>query len=74
MKLKKKEEGSMDTLILLEVGIEYPQEEIQRQSVEVRLSKRPSRDCSSQGSISYTVTMPRYHCVCQQVRADRRLK
>ena len=44
MKLKKKEDQSVDTLVLLRRGNKIPMEEIQRQSVEQRLRERPSRD------------------------------
>jgi hypothetical protein len=49
MKLKKKEDQSMDTLVLLRRGTKYPWEKIQRQSVEQRLKERPSRDCPTWG-------------------------
>jgi hypothetical protein len=39
MKLKKKEDQSVDTLILLRKGAKYPWEELQRQSVEQRLKE-----------------------------------
>jgi hypothetical protein len=44
MKLKKKEDQSIDIWSFLEGGTKYPLEEIQRQSVEQRLKERPSRD------------------------------
>jgi hypothetical protein len=47
-------------------------EEIQRQRVEQRLKKRPSKDCLIWGSI-YTVTKSKHYCGCQQVLADRSL-
>jgi hypothetical protein len=43
-KLKKKEDQSVDTLILLKRGNKIPKE-LQRQSVEQRLKELPSRDC-----------------------------
>jgi hypothetical protein len=43
MKLKKKEDQSMDTLVLLRRGTKYSWEEIQRHSVEQRLKERSSR-------------------------------
>jgi hypothetical protein len=73
IKLKKKEDQSVDTLVLLRRGNKYPWEEIQRQSVEPRLKEWPSRDCPTWGSIPYTVSKPRHYCGCQQVLADRSL-
>jgi hypothetical protein len=52
MKLKKKEDQSVDTLILLRRGNKkYPWEKIQRQSVEQRLKERSSSDCPTWESI-----------------------
>jgi hypothetical protein len=46
MKLKKKDDQSVDASVLLRRGgAKYSQEEIWRQSVEQRLKKRLSRDC-----------------------------
>jgi hypothetical protein len=59
MKLKKKEDQSVDILVLLRRGNKIPMEEIQRQKVEQRLKKRPSIVCPTWGSILYTVTKPR---------------
>jgi hypothetical protein len=76
MKLKKKEDQSVDQSVLwsfLEGGSKYPWKEIQRQSVEQRLKEWPSRDCPTWGSIPYTVTKPRHYCGCQQMLADRSL-
>jgi hypothetical protein len=44
MKLKKKEDQSVDTLVLLRRGNKIPMGG-DRQSVEQRLKERPSRDC-----------------------------
>jgi hypothetical protein len=71
MKLKKKEDQTMDTWSFLEGGTKYPWEEIQTQSVEQILKEKPSRDCTTWGSIPYTVTKPRHEC--QKVLADRSL-
>ena len=51
MKLKKKEDQSVDTLDLLRRGTKYPWEEIQRQSVQPRIKERPFRVCPTWGSI-----------------------
>jgi hypothetical protein len=73
MKLKKKEDQSVDTLVLLRRGNKIPMGGNMRQSVEQRLKERPSRDCPTWGSIPYTVTKPRHYCGCQQELADRSL-
>ena len=39
MKLKKKEDQTVDTSVLLRSGTKYPWEEIQRQSVKQRLKE-----------------------------------
>jgi hypothetical protein len=49
----------------------YSQEEIQQKIVEQRLRERPFRDCSTWGSIPYTVTKHRHYCGCQEMLADR---
>jgi hypothetical protein len=51
MKLKKKEDQSVDTSLLLRMGKKYPWRELQRQSLELRQKERPSRDSCTQGSI-----------------------
>jgi hypothetical protein len=73
MKLKKKKNQSVDASALLRGGNEYLQEEIWKQTVEQRLKEMPPRDCSSWGSIPYTVTKPRHYWRCQEVLADRNL-
>jgi hypothetical protein len=59
MKLKKKEDQSVDASVLLRRGTKYSRKEVQRQSVEQRLKERPSRDCPTWGSIPYTLIKPR---------------
>ena len=44
MKLKKKEDQNVDTLIVLRRGTKYPWKDLQRQSSELRLKEGPSRD------------------------------
>jgi hypothetical protein len=62
MKLKKKENQSVDTLVFLRRGTKYPWKELQMQSVEQRLKERPSRNCPTWGSIPYIVPKPRHYC------------
>jgi hypothetical protein len=72
MKLKKKEDHSVDTSVLLEEGSKYPLEEIQRQSLEQKLKARSSSDCPTWASNPQTVTKPRHYCG-YQVLTDRNL-
>jgi hypothetical protein len=73
MKLKKKEDKVWITWFSLDAESKYPWEEIQRKGVEEKLKERPSRDCTTWGSIPYTFTKSRHYCGCQQVLADRLL-
>jgi hypothetical protein len=73
MKLKKKEDQSVDILSFSERGSKYPWEEIWRQSVEQKRKEKPSRDYPTWGSMPYIVTKPRQYCGCQQVLDDRSL-
>jgi hypothetical protein len=45
MKLKKKEDQSVDASVLLRRGTKYSRKVKWRHSVEQRLKERPSRDC-----------------------------
>jgi hypothetical protein len=54
MKLKNKEDQSVDTSLLLEWGTKYPWKELQRQSSELRWKKGPSRNCLTWESIPNT--------------------
>jgi hypothetical protein len=65
MKLKKKEDQSVDASVLLRRGNKI-QEEIWRQSVEFR-------HCPTYGSILYTVAKPGCYCECWEVFADGNL-
>jgi hypothetical protein len=71
MKLKKKEDQSVDTSILLRMETKYPWKELQ--SLELRRKERPSTDCPTQGSIPYTTTKHRHYCICQKDFVDRTL-
>jgi hypothetical protein len=61
MKLKKKEEQSVDTSVLLRRGNKHPLEEIQRQTVVQKLKERPSRHCPNWGSLPFTVNVSRHY-------------
>jgi hypothetical protein len=70
MKLKNKEDQSVDISVLFRKGNKIPiGGEIQ--SMKQRLKEMPSRGGPSWGSIPYTVTKPIHSCGCQQVLADR---
>jgi hypothetical protein len=73
VKLKKKEDQSLDTSFLLRMGKKYPWKELQRQSLELRWKERPSRECPTRGFIPYTITKPRHYCIFQKDFADRTL-
>jgi hypothetical protein len=73
MKLKRKEDQSVGTSILLKRRTKYSPEEIWRESVEQRIKERSPRDCPSWGFIPYAVTKPRHWCGCQEVHAERSL-
>ena len=46
MKLKKNEEQSVDTLLILRIGNNHPWKELQRQSLELRQKDEPSHTSS----------------------------
>jgi hypothetical protein len=72
MKLKKKEDQIVDTMVLLR-RTKFSQEQIWRYSVLQKLKEWPPRDCSTWGFIPYTVTKPRHYCGCQEAHAKRSL-
>ena len=51
MKLKKKEDQSVDTLPLLRIGNNHPWKELQRQNLELSQKDGLSRDYPTWGSI-----------------------
>jgi hypothetical protein len=76
MKLKKKEDQSVDTLILLRRGNKIPMEgvietkcgtEIEGMTIQRLPHKSPIQP------IPYIITKHRHYCGCQQVLADRNL-
>jgi hypothetical protein len=73
MKLKKKEDQSVDASVLFRRGNKILRGEIWRQSIEQTQKERSSRDYPTWGSIPYTGTKPRYYCRCQAVHAYRNL-
>jgi hypothetical protein len=73
MKLKKKEDQSVDASVLLRRGTKYSKKEIWRQSVEWRLKERQSRDYPTWESILYPATNPRHYCGYQEALVDGNL-
>jgi hypothetical protein len=71
MKLKKKEDQSVDTSFLLRMENKIPMEGVTE--TKVRQKEGPSRDCLTQGSIPYTTTKPRQYCICQKAFSDSTL-
>jgi hypothetical protein len=73
MKLKKKEDQSVDTLFLLKMGNNVPMKGVAETKLGAKTEERPSRDCFTQGFIPCTTTKPRHYCIYQQDFADRTL-
>jgi hypothetical protein len=73
MKLKKKEDQSVDASVFLRRGNKILKGGNMETSVEQRLKERSSRDCPTWGSIPYTYTKPRHYCGYQEALADRSL-
>jgi hypothetical protein len=73
MKLKKKEDQSVDTSFLLRMGNKILMERVTETKFGAKMEERPSRDCPTWGSIPYTTTKPRHYCICQKDFADRTL-
>jgi hypothetical protein len=73
MKLKKKEDQSMATLVLLRRENKIPMGGYTETKCGERLKERPSRDCPTWRSIPYTAIKSRHYCGCQQVLADSSL-
>jgi hypothetical protein len=72
MKLKK-EDQSMETLILLRRGNKIPMEAITETKFRVETEGMTIQRLVTWGSIPYTVTKPRHYGICQQDFADRNL-
>jgi hypothetical protein len=70
VKFKKKEQ-TVDASVLLRKGNKILKGVNTEKSVEQRLKERPSRDCSTWGSIPCTDTKHRYYCGSQEVFVDR---
>jgi hypothetical protein len=73
MKLKKKEDQSVDASVLLRRVNQIPTGGNMETKCGAVLEERPFRDCPIWGSIPYTVTKPRCYCKCWEVLVDRSL-
>ena len=72
-KLKKKEDKSVDTPVLLRRGNKIPMEGVIETKYGVETEGMTIQKLPTWGSIPYTITKPRYYCGCQQVLAGRSL-
>jgi hypothetical protein len=72
MKLKKKEDQSVDTSFLLRMGNKIPREGVTETKFRAE-TEGPPRDCPTWRSIPHTVNKSSHYCRCQQVLADRSL-
>jgi hypothetical protein len=68
MKLSKKEDQSMDALVLLRRGNKI----FKGENMETKCGAE-TEGKATWGSIPYTDTKPRHYCRCQEVLADRSL-
>jgi hypothetical protein len=68
--LKKRKTNMWIILSFLVRGTKYPQEDLQRLSMEQRLKESPIRYYPTWSSIPYTITKPRHYCGFQEVLAD----
>jgi hypothetical protein len=73
VKLKKKEDQSVDTLVLLRRGNKRPMGGVTETKVEQRVKERTARDYPTWGYIPYTVIKTIHYCGCQEFHADRSL-
>jgi hypothetical protein len=73
MKLKRNEVQSRYASFLLRSGNKILKGVNKEIKCGIQTEERPSRDCSTWGSIPYTDTKPRHYCGCHKVLADRSL-
>jgi hypothetical protein len=71
LELKKKEDQSVDTLLLLRMGNKIPMEGVTETKLRAKMEGKATRDRPTRGSIPYTATKPRHYCICQKYFADR---
>jgi hypothetical protein len=74
MKLKKKEDQSVDTSILLRRGNKTLMEGVTETKCGAETEGMTIHiDCPTRESMPYTPTKPRHYCGCQQELSDRSL-
>jgi hypothetical protein len=73
MKLKKKEDQSVDTLFLLRMGNKIPMEGVTETKFRAQTEGMTFQILPHQGSIPETNIKPRLYCGCQQELAVRSL-
>ena len=73
MKLKRKEDQSVDTLFLLGLKNKVPMEGVTETKVRAKMKGRIIQRLPHLGILSYTTTKPRHYCIYQQDFADRTL-
>ena len=73
MKLKKEEDHSVDTLILLRRGNKITMEGDIETKDGAETEGIIIHDCPTWGHIPYTTTKPRHYCGCQHELSDRSL-
>jgi hypothetical protein len=73
MELKKKEDQSVDTLLLLRMGSKIPMEGVTETKFRAETKGSTIQRLLHPGSIPYTTTKPRHDCICQKDFADRTL-
>jgi hypothetical protein len=73
MKLKKKENQSVDISVLLRKLNKIPMEGVTETTYGSETEGMTIQRLPHLGSISYTTTKPRHYCGCQQELADRNL-
>jgi hypothetical protein len=73
MKLKKKEDQSVDTLILLRRRNKLPMAGVIETKCGAETERMTIQRLPHLGIHSYTITKPRHYCRCQQEPADRSL-
>jgi hypothetical protein len=73
MKLKKKEDQSVDTFLLLRMGNKIPMEGVTETKFGAETEEKTIQRLPTWGSIPYTTTKPRHYCLCQKHFAVRTL-
>jgi hypothetical protein len=73
MKVKKKEEQSVDTSLLLRMGNKMPMEGVTETKFGAKTEGKTIQQLPHLGSFPYTTTKPRHYCIYQKDFADSTL-